>query len=185
MNRLLIAAFLAFSMISIAPAEAGERKVYLINGLLSKVFGYGLTNLSKKMPYARHFKFAGGVTQATIDGVIADATRAYNKDPSVRISLIGISAGGKAIVKIARALNQKGVMVHYLGIVEGGNTGAIPANVRKADNFICTAGGCSAQPAKLASGNTVTRLKTITLNTGHIDSGNHPTMHRRVIAQVN
>ncbi len=185
MNRLLIAALLAFSLFAIGPAEAGVKKVYLINGLLSKVFGYGLTNLSKKMPYARHFKFAGGVTQATIDGIIADATRAYNADSSVRISLIGISAGGKAIVKIARALNKKGVRVHYLGIVEGGNTGTIPANVGKADNFICTGGSCSATPARLAPGNNITRLKTITLDTGHIDSGNHPTMHRRVMAQVN
>ena len=75
--------------------------------------------------------------------------------------------------------------MHYMGIIEGGSMSAIPANVRKADNFICTNSNCSKTPIRRASGNNVTQMKTFKLNTGHIDSGNHPTMHRRVIAQVN
>ena len=175
---------LLFTGILAGNALAASKKVYLVNGLLSKTFGYGLTNLSKKIPYARHFKFAGGVTQSTVNGIIADATRAYKKNPGTKISLIGISQGAKAVARIAVALKANGVKVHYLGIIEGGNVSAIPSNVKKADNFICTEGGCSASPVRRASGNSTTRVKTFKLNTGHIDSGNHPSMHRRVISQI-
>lgn len=180
-----LAIFALISILLTVEANAGPRKVYLVNGLLSRVFGYGLTNLSKKMPYARHFKFTGAVTQATVNGIINDAAAAYKKDPTTRISLVGISQGANAITRIASALNRQGVQVHYMGIIEGGSMSPIPANVRKADNFICTNSNCSKTPIRRASGNNVTRIQTFKLNTGHIDSGNHPTMHRRVMAQVN
>ena len=185
MKLFRIALFLLFSAVIAGSATAAPKKVYLVNGLFSKALGYGLTNLSKKMPYARHFKFSGGVTAAAINGIITDAERAYKKDPSTQISLIGISQGANAIVKIANALNSKGVKVHYLGVIEGGARAIIPANVTKADNFICTASNCNRNSLKRAGGNNVTRIQTINLDTGHVDSGNHATMHRRVINQVN
>ena len=148
------------------------------------MLGYGLTNLSEKIPSARHFKFAGGVTRATIDGIIADASRAYKANPSTRISLIGISQGGKAVATIAAALHKKGVKVHYMGVIEASSPTTIYPNVRKVDNFICTGASCSRNPVRLAAGNKVTRVKVYSLDTGHVDSGNHPTMHRRVISQV-
>ena len=184
MSRFFVIVLLACSLGFTSAAQAAPKKIYLVNGLLSKVFGYGLTNLSKKIPSARHFKFAGGVTRATIDGIIADASRAYNADPNTRISLIGISQGGKAIATIAAALHKKGVRVHYMGVVEASTPTTIYPNVRKVDNFICTDASCSKNPVRLAAGNSVTQVKVYTLNTGHIDSGNHPTMHNRVIAQV-
>ena len=185
MKLLRVIFLIAFSIAISGNALAGPRKVYLVNGLLSMVFGYGLTNLSKKMPYARHFKFAGSVTQSTINGIISDAAKAYNADKTTRISLIGISQGANAITKIAAALHRKGVRVHYLGVIEGGTLSPIHDNVSKADNFICTKGDCARKNIRLASGNSTTRTKTINLDSGHIASGNHPTMHRRVIAQVN
>jgi len=185
MNFIRLIAFVLITATLSTTALAAPKKVYLINGLLSKVFGYGLTNLSKKMPYARHFKFAGGVAKSTVDGIIADAARAYKADPTTKISLVGISQGANAITRIAASLNRKGVKVHYLGVIEGGKLSPIPANVTKVDNFICTNSNCSRTPVRLASGNGTTRLKVFNLNTGHIDSGNHPTMHRRVISQVN
>ena len=184
MKRFSVIVLIVFSMLLAGPAQAGPNKIYLINGLLSKLLGYGLTNLSKKIPSARHFKFAGGVTRATIDGIIADASRAYKKDPSTRISLIGISQGGRAIATIAAALHKKGVRVHYMGVVEASSPTTIYPNVRKVDNFICTGASCSRNPVRLAAGNSVTRVKVYNLDTGHVDSGNHPTMHRRVISQV-
>ena len=185
MKLLRVILLIALTAVFAGNAFAGPRKVYLVNGLFSMVFGYGLTNLSKKMPYARHFKFAGSVAQSTINGIIADATKAYNADNTTRISLIGISQGANAITRIAATLNSRGVKVHYLGVIEGGSLSPIHANVRKADNFICTNSGCARKSLRLASGNTTTVTQTFNLNTGHIDSGNHPTMHRRVIAQVN
>ena len=168
-----------------ADAFAGPKKVYLVNGLFSKVFGYGLTNLSRKIPYARHFKFAGGVPQSTINGIIADATRAYNADPTTEISLVGISQGAKAVASIAAALARQGVQVHYLAAIEGGDMVTVQDNVKKADSFVCDGADCARKPLYRAGGNSVTRMQTFTLHTGHIDSGNAPSMHSRVIAQIN
>lgn len=176
--------FLVFSVVLASQSFAAPKKVYLVNGLLSKALGYGLTNLSKKIPYARHFKFAGSVTAAAVNGIIADATRAYKKDPNTQISLVGISQGANAVSRIAAALNKNGVKVHYLAIIEGGSLSPIYDNVRKADNFICTNSGCSGKPLRRASGNSTTQFQVIKLNTGHIDSGNHPKMHNRVISQI-
>ena len=186
MTKILrVAAFVLFCVLFAGNGYAGAKKVYLVNGLLSVVFGYGLTNLKQKIPYARHFKFPGGVAKSAIDGIIADAANAYKADPTTKISLIGISQGANAVTKIAAVLNKKGVRVHYLGVIEGGSLSPIYANVTKADNFICTNSGCAQNPIRRASGNSSTRMKTFRLDTGHIDSGNHPTMHRRVIAQIN
>jgi len=185
MKIIRIVVFLAVSFVMVGAAHAAPKKVYLINGLFSRALGYGLTNLSKKMPYARHFKFSGGVTAAAVNGIIADATRAYKNDPNTQISLIGISQGAIAVVRIANALNNAGVNVHYIGVIEGGSGASVPANVKKADNFICTMSSCNRNPLTRASGNSRTRLQTINLDTGHVDSGNHPTMHNRVIRQVN
>lgn len=179
-----IAVFIILSALFTSNAFAAPKKVYLVNGLLSKALGYGLTNLSKKIPSARHFKFAGAVTAAAVNGIIADATRAYNKDPSTQISLVGISQGANAVSRIAAALYKKGVPVHYLAIVEGGSLSPIYDNVRKADNFVCTNSGCSGKPLRRGGGNSRTQMQVIKLNTGHIDSGNHPKMHNRVINQI-
>ncbi len=180
-----IIVFIVFSLTFAGNGLAGPKKVYLVNGLLSVVFGYGLTNLKKKIPYARHFKFAGGVAQSAIDGIIRDATNAYRADPTTMISLVGISQGANAITKIAAALNKNGVRVHYLGVIEGGKLLPIYSNVAKADNFICTNSGCAQNALRRASGNNSTQMHTFRLDTGHIDSGDHPAMHRRVISQIN
>lgn len=180
--RLVVFLFVSLSLSG--TALAGPKKVYLVNGLLSKALGYGLTNLSKKMPYARHFKFAGGVTDAAINSIIADATKAYNADPSTEISLIGISQGANAVSNIAAALNRSGVKVHYLATIEGVKLSPVFANVERADNFVCTGASCGGKALRRGGGNDTTVIQTISLDTGHIDSGNHPSMHSRVIAQV-
>ena len=174
-----------FTLLIAANAHAGGRKVYLVNGLFSKALGYGLTNLAAKIPDARHFKFAGGVSQAAINGISADATKAYNADPSVKISLVGRSQGANAVTQIASALARNGVQVHYLGVIEGGSLTPVPSNVLKADNFICSGGGCARKPLSLASGNSTTRLATIEVDTGHIDSSNHPRTQNRILSQIN
>jgi hypothetical protein len=185
MKLLRVIFFVLISATFAGNGMAGPKKVYLVNGLLSMVLGYGLTNLKKKIPYARHFKFAGGVAKSTVDGIIADATKAYNADPTTRISLVGISQGANAVTRIAATLNKRGVRVHYLGVIEGGTLSPIYANVTKADNFICENSGCARKPIHRAGSNTSTRMNTFNLDTGHVDSGNHPMMHRRVIAQIN
>ncbi|MCB1385274.1 MAG: hypothetical protein KDJ80_04985 [Nitratireductor sp.] len=167
------------------PAAAGPKKVYLVNGLFSKAFGYGLTNLSKKIPYARHFKFSGAVTSAAINGIIQDAARAYKNDPTTEISLVGISQGANAITRIAAALDKQGVRVHYVAAIEGGTMTPLPSNVTKADSFICNGGDCARKTVRLATGNTTTRTAVFELDAGHIASGNDARMHSRVISQIN
>lgn len=184
MRFLKIAVFLMATIVFSSHAFAAPKKVYLVNGLLSKALGYGLTNLSKKIPQARHFKFAGAVTNAAINAIIADATKAYQKDPTTQVSLIGISQGANAVSRIAAELNKNGVAVHYLATIEGGSMSPVYSNVRKADNFVCTNSGCSGKPLRPGGGNSSTSFQTISLDTGHIDSGNHPKMHSRVINQI-
>ncbi|WP_156892473.1 hypothetical protein [Salaquimonas pukyongi] len=179
------AALLLVAVLASGEAMAAPKKVYLVNGLFSKAFGYGLTNLSKKIPYARHFKFSGSVSQAAINGIISDATKAYKRDPSTQISLVGISQGANAVANIASQLARNGVKVHYLAAIEGGNMAAVQNNVKKADSFICSNSGCTRKKLRRAGGNSSTRMGAVELDTGHIDSGNHPRMHRRVISQIN
>ncbi|MCB1421584.1 MAG: hypothetical protein KDJ69_03770 [Nitratireductor sp.] len=179
------AAIMLVAVLASGEALAAPKKVYLVNGLFSKAFGYGLTNLSKKIPYARHFKFSGSVSQAAVSGIIRDATNAYKNDPSTQISLIGISQGANAVANIAAQLARSGVRVHYLAAIEGGNMAAVQDNVNKADSFICSNSGCSRRKLHRAGGNSSTRMGTLELDTGHIDSGNHPSMHSRVISQIN
>jgi len=179
------AAIMLVAVLASGEALAAPKKVYLVNGLFSKAFGYGLTNLSKKIPYARHFKFSGSVSQAAVNGIIRDATNAYKNDPSTQISLVGISQGANAVANIAAQLARNGVRVHYLAAIEGGNMAAVQDNVNKADSFICSNSGCSRRKLRRAGGNSSTRMGTLELDTGHIDSGNHPRMHSRVISQIN
>lgn len=180
--RIILFVLVSFSLTSIA--AAGPRKVYLVNGLLSKALGYGLTNLSKKIPGARHFKFSGSVTRAAVDGIIADATRAYKRDPSVRISLIGISQGANAVTRIASTLNSRGVKVYYLATIEGGRMSPIQSNVRKSDNFICNGSDCTQKSPRKAGGNKSTVMSTFKISGGHVASANHPKVHRRILSQI-
>lgn len=164
---------------------AAKKKVYLVNGLLSAVLGYGLRNLSKKISGDRYFEFVGGVPQRTKNGIIADAARAYKRDPNTKIALVGISAGANAVTQIAAALAKQGVPVHYLAAIEGGKMSPVNTNVVSADSFICTGDTCKSIALRRASGNGKTRFSTIRLNTSHIGSSDSPKLHSRVIAKIN
>ncbi|MFK7902773.1 MAG: hypothetical protein AB8B49_08010, partial [Nitratireductor sp.] len=93
--------------------------------------------------------------------------------------------GARMVTEIASTLHANGVKVHYLGVIEGSNLATIKSNVRKADNVTCTGGTCSRVKAKLASGNKVTRLGHLVVNTSHVASSNAPAVHSRVISQIN
>lgn len=167
-------------------SNAAGRKVYLVNGIASTILGYGLTNLEKKIPYARHFKYTTtAATGAIKRGIVNDAIKAYNADRSVQISLIGISYGARMVTEIASTLYSKGIPVHYLAVIEGKNLSTIKGNVTKADNVTCTGGTCSRNRARLAAGNSRTRLGDLVVHTGHVASSNSPRVHSRVIAQIN
>lgn len=186
MNFVRVILLLVVTLSVTTVSNAASRKVYLVNGIASTILGYGLTNLKKKIPYARHFKYTTtAATGAIKRGIINDAIRAYNGDPSVKISLVGISYGARMVTEIASTLHSKGVPVHYLAVIEGKNLSTIKGNVAKADNVTCTGGTCSRNRARLASGNSRTRLGDLVVHTGHVASSNSPRVHARVIAQIN
>ena len=180
-----ISLFVFLSLAVSVNAHAAQRKIYLVNGFLSAALGYGLRNLSRKISGERYFEFVGGIPQATKNGIVADAARAYKKDSNVKIALVGISAGANAVTQIAAALDRLGVPVHYLGAIEGGDMTPIRGNVRLVDSFICNGGTCSSNLARRAAGNTLTSFRTIRLNSSHIGSADSPALHSRVIAQIN
>lgn len=185
-RKLLVLVIVLASIGASTVSNAANRKVYLVNGIASTLLGYGLTNLKKKIPYARHFKYTTTAATGTIKrGIINDAIRAYNADQSVKISLVGISYGARMVTEIASTLHSKGVPVHYLAVIEGKKLTSIKGNVAKADNVTCTGGTCARIRAKLASGNKRTRLGDLVVHTGHVASSDSPRVHSRVISQIN
>lgn len=167
-------------------SKAASKKVYLVNGIASTLLGYGLTNLKRKIPYARHFKYTTtAATGAIKRGIINDSIRAYNADQSVKISLVGISYGARMVTEIASTLNAKGIPVHYLAVIEGKRLTTIKSNVKKADNVTCTGGTCARIRARLASGNAKTRLGNLVVHTSHIASSDSAKVHSRIISQIN
>ncbi|MEM7070018.1 MAG: hypothetical protein AAF478_14165, partial [Pseudomonadota bacterium] len=117
-------------------------------------------------------------------GIIDDIVARYARNPNERVNLIGISYGANMITEIASTLNQRGIPINYLGIIEGTSLRAIPANVRKADNFMCTSAECSKKRVRLAGGNSSTSLSQFTYKDGHIDLGNNKKVHSRIISRI-
>jgi len=173
---------------AVQPTAPRTRKTYLINGLASAVpfIGFGMRNLKKKMPGAKIYSYLTPVegSIAVAPAVLNDIAKAHKIDPNVEVNLIGISYGANLIMQIASRLKKKGIRVNYLGIIEGTTLARIPSNVDVADNFTCTYLDCTRAKAKLASGNTTTRLESFKFNSSHIPLGNNKKMHDRIIRQV-
>ena len=173
----------------IAPAAQSPKKTYLINGLLSAVpfIGYGFRNLKKKMPEAEIYSYMGVVEGPAIIApkIVKEAEAAWRANPDTMINLVGISLGADLVTVIANELDQKGVPVNYLGIVDGTNLRPIPDNVRKADNLTCSYLDCTRARAKMAKGNTSTIFERRVYKSSHIPLGDNDQLHARVIAQSN
>lgn len=173
-HRSAIAALaLAFAALP-APATA---KTYLVNGILSATpIGYGFKNLKKKIPNASLFLMVTGVEAGSIrKSIVEDIRKRHAANPSEGFALAGISAGANVVMDVAREVAKDGIDIHYLGIVEG-HGGSVPANVAVADNFVCAKAG------PLCNMETVSGANRIAIDTGHIDMGNHPTVHGRIVA---
>jgi hypothetical protein len=171
---LALAAILALG--SGGPAAA---KTYLVNGILSATaIGYGFKNLKKKIPSASLFLMVTGIEAGSIRKSIAEDIRKRSRaNPGERFTLAGISAGADVVLQVARDVAPDGIRIHYIGIVES-KGGALPPNVDSADNFVC------AKPGPLCTMANVSGANVIRIDTGHIDMGNHPTVHSRVIANA-
>ncbi|MGI9400385.1 MAG: hypothetical protein ACR2O0_03945 [Rhizobiaceae bacterium] len=154
-------------------------KTYLVNGILSATaIGYGFKNLKKKIPNASLFLMVTGMEASGIrDTIIQDIRKRHAANPNEQFSLAGISKGANVVIEVARAVAKDGIPIYYVGIVESSG-GSLTSNVQKADNFVCAKGG------GLCTQKRVGGATTIPINTGHIDMGNHPTVHNRIAANA-
>lgn len=157
-------------------ADAASAKTYLVNGILSATpIGYGFKNLKKKLPGATLFNNLFGSEGTIRREIVADIRKRHAANPDEAFSLAGISSGADVIIQVARDVAKDGIRIFYLGIVESSG-GALPGNVDHADNFICAKSG------PLCTRAIVNGANTITVDTGHIDMGNSPVVHSRVIS---
>lgn len=166
------------AMLLVPVAGSAKAKTYLVNGILSATpIGYGFKNLKKKIPGASLFNNLFGGEGSIRRSIVEDIRRRHATNPDEEFSLAGISSGADVILEVAREVAADGIQIFYLGIVEssGGN---LPPNVMNADNFICAKSGPLCTRAGVGGAN------TIVIDTGHIDMGNHPTVHSRVISMA-
>lgn len=180
LNRINLpaATVLATALVLTVPAAA-QAKTYLVNGILSATpIGYGFKNLKSKIPSASLFLMVTGIEAGSIRKTIADDIRKrHAANPDEQFSLAGISSGADVVLQVARDVASDGIPIFYLGIVESSG-GALPSNVQNADNFVCAKSGPLCTKARVAGAN------TIPVDTGHIDMGNSPVVHGRVVAMA-
>ncbi len=180
-GRISTAALAFAAMIAFTGGFASDvlAKTYLVNGILSATpIGYGFKNLKKKIPSASLFLMVSGIEAGSIRAtIVADIRKRHAANPSEQFTLAGISAGADVVLQVAREVSADNIPIYYLGIVEG-NGGSVPGNVAQADNFVCAkAGGLCNQKG-------VSGASLISIDTGHIDMGNHPTVHNKVVANA-
>jgi hypothetical protein len=179
-------ALLVFTSLSFSNHAAA--RTYIVNGIASAVpfIGYGMNNLGKRVPSAKVFSYVTSIEGNGIvkPNIIKDIEARYAKNPNEPINLVGISYGANMVSEIASLLSRKGIPVNYLAIIEGTSLKAIPASVKKADNFTCTNPDCTKKRVRLAGGNSVTALEQFSYKSGHIDLGNNKKVHSRIISSL-
>ncbi|MCG6856757.1 MAG: hypothetical protein LJE67_01680 [Salaquimonas sp.] len=157
---------------------AASAKTYLVNGILSATaIGYGFKNLKKKIPGATLFNNMFGGEGTIRRTIVKDIRKRHAANPDEQFTLAGISSGANVVLEVARDVAADGIQIFYLGIVESSG-GSLPPNVENADNFICAHRGplCTMAPVRGAN--------TIRINTSHIDMGDSPIVHNRVVSMA-
>lgn len=184
----LALAIAAFGMALPAKARAVEQKTYLINGLASAVpfIGYGFTNLKKKIPGAQLYSYISPVEGSTIiqPKIMNEIRAAVKRNPDIEINLIGISYGANMITWMSADLADEGIQISYMGVIDGLPLGTVPPNVRRVDNFTCRLPGCLRDRVRLTKGNNITIANAFDFTATHIDMGNHPKVHERILHQI-
>lgn len=165
-----------------------NQMTYLVNGLASVMpfVGYGFNNLKDKLGEAKHYDYATPVEGriAIQPMVLADIKRQYARDPSILINLVGISYGANIVTSLAAQLNDAGIPVNYLGVLDGPMLTPVTPNVHRVDNFVCRTVGCIGQKVRLARGNNLTMHTEFKLSSSHIGLGDHAVVHNRIIGQL-
>ncbi|MGI9401938.1 MAG: hypothetical protein ACR2O0_11835 [Rhizobiaceae bacterium] len=183
----------AFSVLMLIPATAAAAPspnslTILIDGFASAspLIGYGLRNLRKKIPDAQLYSYVGAVEGWTYIApkVIRDVEKAYRRDPDIEINLIGVSFGANLLTRIVAKLDERGVPVSYLGIIDGLPLTPITPNVRRVDNFTCSLAGCLRDKIELTKNNYSTIANAFDYKTTHIRISNHSEVQQRILHQI-
>lgn len=165
-----------------------NHKTYLINGLASVMpfVGYGFNNLKKKLGQAKHYSYVTPVegTLVVQTAVFSEIKKAYQKDPSIIINLVGISYGGNIVTRVAAMLNRENIPVNYLAVLDGPVLSRISENVHRVDNFVCRLPGCMGQKVRLKKGNDTTLHTEFKYKTFHIGLGDDDRVHKRIQGQL-
>jgi hypothetical protein len=171
-----------------AHAQAVEQKTYLINGLASAVpfIGYGFSNLQKKIPGSELYSYISPIEGSTIiqPRIMSDIRKAWKRNPAVEINLIGISYGANLITRMGAQLEDEGIQVSYMGVIDGLPLGNVTPNVRRVDNFTCRLPGCLRDKVRLTKGNSITIANAFDFTTTHIAMGDNPEVHQRILHQI-
>ncbi len=165
-----------------------ESKTILINGFGSAAsfIGFGFRNLQKKISGAELYSYVGPMEGWTIIAprVLRDVRAAYRKNPNTTINLIGVSFGANLLTRIVAKLHKDNIPISYLGILDGYPLTPVTPNVRRVDNFTCTAIGCLRDKVELTAGNNVTIHHAFKYNTTHIKLPNKFEVQRRILRQI-
>jgi hypothetical protein len=170
------------------PKSQYESKTILINGFGSSAsfIGFGFRNLQKKISGAELYSYVGPMEGWTIIAprVLRDVRAAYRKNPNTEINLIGVSFGANLLTRIVAKLHKENIPVSYLGILDGYPLTPVTPNVRRVDNFTCTAIGCLKDKVKLTAGNNITIHHAFKYNTTHIKLPDKFEVQRRILRQI-
>lgn len=165
-----------------------NHKTYLINGLASVMpfVGYGFNNLKKKLGQAKHYSYVTPVEGTLVIqmAVFSEIKKAYKKDPSIVINLVGISYGGNIVTRIADMLDGENIPVNYLAVLDGPVLSRISKNVHRVDNFVCRLPGCMGQKIRLRKNNETTLLTEFKYKSFHISLANDERVHKRIQGQL-
>ena len=193
MIRKTLATILGISLVFIYPISSHSKSQYssmtiLINGFGSTVpfIGFGFRNLQKKISGAELYSYVGPMEGWTIIApkVLRDVRAAYRKNPYTAINLIGVSFGANLLTRIVAKLHKENIPVSYLGILDGYPLTPVTPNVRRVDNFTCTAIGCLKDKVKLTDGNNITIHYAFKYNTTHIKLPDKFEVQRRILRQI-
>jgi hypothetical protein len=188
LQQILVGLVILTSAGSACAQSVGKSQTILINGFASAVpfIGYGMKNLQAQIPGSQLYSYVGPVEGWTVIApkVIGDVRKAYRENPATEINLNGVSFGANLLTRIVAVLDKDGIPISYLGIVDGLPLTPITPNVRRVDNFTCTAIGCLRDKIELTAGNDLTIHSAFKYDTTHIELPNKAEVQQRILRQI-
>jgi hypothetical protein len=185
---ILLAAFISAWPVAAQTVLQDKSLTILVNGFGSALptIGYGFKKLQSKIPNAKLYSYVGAVEGWTYIApkVLSDVRTAYRENPDIKINLVGASFGANLLTRVAAKLNQDGIPISYLGIIDGLPLAPITPNVWRVDNFRCSYVGCLRDKIELTDGNTNTIPFSFDYKSTHVGLTNRAEVHRRILRQL-